>query len=941
MKKIIFFLVACLLSAALPNGLVFAETMSENGENKYTEEINFLSELKIIEGVYSPDENISRSELALILMKMMGSKAVEAQAPQKAEFTDVPAEHIAAGAISQLVKLGIMNGFWDGKFRPDDNVTAVQAAKSLVSLTGYNIIAEQNGGYPTGYWLVATQKNILRSLHTDMQQQVKKGELAKMLYNALTIDIMSEGSVVGGEIQYENVQGKNLLTENFDVYLERGIIAATSVSSLYSGIELVGKNCVVISGVSYSYDKFNLEQYLGYDIKFYYQDDKKDLPKIIFVFDVNATNDITVINSSDIISVQNRKITYFKNSAAKSYEISRASDIIVNGRLIEDYSESLIDVPLGSISIIDKGDDMDLISVSFIAEYIVSSVNKSNETIYGKYGNVKLETKTSGVKANIKRNGSAIQVGDLSAWDVLEIAVDSMKIDGSIDGINANYISGDVTTETISGTVSEVSTDGIKIGEKEYQYSKTFSKIAENPNIDAELPIVGKPYQISLNSKKEIAAIKEDTSTISKRYGVLMAVAVSSSVGAKTEIKLFSSDGKEEIYTLPEKLKIDGVSSCASKIMLNKWEQLKTTEGEAPNQVRIVRPENRLIAYSLNSEGIIAEIDTLLENAVSTKDELKMGPYIPGTGDAQKYKGGAMGTSFLLNAGTIKFVYPKYPDQDIDDIENYEVGDTAFVEATEYEWFRNVYSYDAAEDNLVKAVATLPKYVNTNASINIDAKLSGGFVLKILDAIDEDSNPCKKVYFLSNSGSISNVLVADMKDGINPLQCVKNPWLDNEKTIPKLVQQGDYIRYSVNAQGKLSGVEIALRTADLGEMPYTNIKKNGNPVEFGNQYYIRVAYGQAYYKNAGLVVAKKAARNESGQVVYDYNDPDTSFDTYNIGSTKILKYKPNEKSITRMITSAFKDDILSYKEFGGSATMIMHVSFDANSSYIMIFDTEG
>lgn len=58
--------------------------------------------------------------------------------PQR--FWDVPKEHWAFGYISELVDKGVLNGYEDGSFRPDDTVTRAEWAKIMVLAAGLPLV---------------------------------------------------------------------------------------------------------------------------------------------------------------------------------------------------------------------------------------------------------------------------------------------------------------------------------------------------------------------------------------------------------------------------------------------------------------------------------------------------------------------------------------------------------------------------------------------------------------------------------------------------------------------------------------------------------------------------------------------------------------------------------------------------------------------------------
>ena len=82
------------------------------------------------EKTFAPDQQLSRAMLAVILYAMAGEPTVTGESP----FTDVPAGCWYTDAIVWAAQNGIVCGFGDGTFRPNEAVTRAQAA---VMLYGY------------------------------------------------------------------------------------------------------------------------------------------------------------------------------------------------------------------------------------------------------------------------------------------------------------------------------------------------------------------------------------------------------------------------------------------------------------------------------------------------------------------------------------------------------------------------------------------------------------------------------------------------------------------------------------------------------------------------------------------------------------------------------------------------------------------------------------
>ncbi|MDP4133902.1 MAG: S-layer homology domain-containing protein, partial [Bacillota bacterium] len=125
----------------------------------YLEAVTMLTKLGIIngyeDGTFLPDNTITRAEVAKVLVCALGNADQAAGMTGNNTFTDVPSTHWAAGYINYCASFGIINGVGNGKFDPDSPVTYEQIAKMIVAMLGYTPVANVKGGYPTGYLYVA------------------------------------------------------------------------------------------------------------------------------------------------------------------------------------------------------------------------------------------------------------------------------------------------------------------------------------------------------------------------------------------------------------------------------------------------------------------------------------------------------------------------------------------------------------------------------------------------------------------------------------------------------------------------------------------------------------------------------------------------------------------------------------------------------------------
>lgn len=137
-------------------------------------------------------DTISRAEFAKMSMTAKDGKAY---APTNTVFTDVPSSHWASGYIMKATEYKILNGMGNGTFAPDENVTEDQAVKMVVCALGYGGLAEELGGYPSGYYTVADRLGIWDKNSSDGLLTATRGEVAVLLEKALDVPMRDEKKI--------------------------------------------------------------------------------------------------------------------------------------------------------------------------------------------------------------------------------------------------------------------------------------------------------------------------------------------------------------------------------------------------------------------------------------------------------------------------------------------------------------------------------------------------------------------------------------------------------------------------------------------------------------------------------------------------------------------------------------------------------------------------
>lgn len=85
------------------------------------------------DGTVRPEQEITRAEVATIFFRMLTEEARESYWSTSNKFTDVKAGDWYNNAISTLTKTGVINGYPDGTYRPNDPITRAEIVKIAVS----------------------------------------------------------------------------------------------------------------------------------------------------------------------------------------------------------------------------------------------------------------------------------------------------------------------------------------------------------------------------------------------------------------------------------------------------------------------------------------------------------------------------------------------------------------------------------------------------------------------------------------------------------------------------------------------------------------------------------------------------------------------------------------------------------------------------------------
>ena len=154
--------------------------------------VSMLTTLGVIEGYedgsFQPEGTVTRAEMAKMIFVVRNNTADDAAyANVSTTLTDING-HWAEGYIKFCESQGIIAGYGDGSFKPDEIVTGTEAAKMLLVLTGYE---PSKAGLEGSAWATNTLKHagaagILDKVSTGLEAGLPRQWAAQMIYNTLS-----------------------------------------------------------------------------------------------------------------------------------------------------------------------------------------------------------------------------------------------------------------------------------------------------------------------------------------------------------------------------------------------------------------------------------------------------------------------------------------------------------------------------------------------------------------------------------------------------------------------------------------------------------------------------------------------------------------------------------------------------------------------------------
>ncbi len=781
---------------------------SEVSDAKYA--VDLLNTLGITDLEYNGDldAKVSRAEFAVLLTQFVNTEVVTGISD--VNFKDVLDGSYEEDYIKTVVSMKYMLPVNSEYFYPAWEITATDAAKAFLMALGYGgIIADEQN-----FQSFAKRLDIYDNVDVI---NFTRGEVYKMMYNALMAKVMDQTGFTEDSPVYEQLSDVNGLYMFHDVIRTRGTITGAGGVILGSGNKSdLKEGYIELDGVKFTCQSHDMSAILGRDVYVYWRDIRSsDIDNAIHVEVLDE--DTLVLTASEIIDYSSFTYEYEVGDKSKKYTANKPYVIYNGEEYTGSYTKDIMMPENGDVTIVKADGGRDVIIIRSFTDVHVNFVmnDDMSQVILGKNGE-RYDLSAYGTVAQFyDADGFAMQLSDVKEDSVVSVAK------SATGGKYIIYIS----TEAVSGEIELMSGDEWTIGETTYKLSPALERAI---NLKAvETPKFGKQYTFYINCNGEIAFISDGISALEEGvfYGVVTGISTGSGFNTDVAIKVFSKAmGGFEIYQIAEKLELNGDRKDREKVA----EALRKNGRDGLLEENFV-PQP--IKIGLNAEG---EVNYLMQAASNNDDGLGffyfMGSSRQDTkGTYYQYRNvlsySNMGgrdyaaepndknykqAGYITSTETIQvpFFAPNGDDLigaiDID-------SEKAFISATRPSGDTPFIVYKEDEDDL--AAAFVIRAVESGEKDHCENTVNIHCVLSITErVVDEEVVTCiktnKMTYYLNDPKINLNALKVWENYHVEKEGVKVRPYEVNGKQVVHKVVPGDIVNIAADATGFIKAMEI-------------------------------------------------------------------------------------------------------------------------------------
>jgi len=782
LRKIFSCLMMLILVIGTLNCTAASETMQRANAHK---EIFVLKSLGVIDDSFDAESSyLTRSQMAMLAVRLLG---VRDEGVYSGGFSDVTADTEYAGYISHAKALGIMNGNGES-FMPQRFVSGQEAAKTLVSALGYDVVAIQKGGWSTGYVACASELGLLKNVSSFSDAVISSEDAYIMFANAL--DVKPMNPTYGTEAGYEkdSLTLGEILEDRFELEYVEGTVVAVDETTLDDSADFE-EGYVVIGNRKLAYSQKELLPYLAFPV-YAYADSKG---KLVEICKNEELYEETVISPADIENLSLSEITFFgKDGKDEKIKISDDAAFIYNGKPLTTPLKDDLIIHSGKLRLVSNDDDKACEAV-FIEETVsvcVDTIYEPNNSVYFKAG-FSFGGRSS-ISFDFENDDLSFKIinadGNLGSFSDIKEGMALTVMQSRDAKVTTVYLS----AKTVSGVLEEMNAARAKVTIDKVSYDLAVNE-AGTPWLDAPL---GTNAEFLVDADGRIVCLANDASDDKFAF-----VSAMSTPGGMAQPKVLLRTSGKSVREEKE--------SGNSIIVSYKYQNGEDLEMEFASKVRFngtsVAPSDisknalcdKLIKYKLDSDGKLKSIDTY--DSYNERASMNFNAEIISFG------GKADRDSFLVGSSTKVLCVPNVPDSN---------GDwNQTVKCTD-EGSYTVYGADIDPESNIAGAVVIYADMDADALVPIDEDTKISIVVSSSEVMDDDGDAVCSVHILTENEE--NYIMT----GSNLAA----------KEAAKSLRPGDLIRYSTDVDGRIANLELLASIQDLDRFYRANANSTNEEI---------------------------------------------------------------------------------------------------------------
>ena len=505
--------------------------------------------------------NVTRGEFAVYTAKLVNYGGDFSKEKGYYSFKDVTSENDCYRAVASLINKEAVTGLGEGIYAPDSDITLSQAASILMRILGYEAPEGSEVNNETYFYGKAVKYNITKGITIGENDCISYEDAVILLYNMLDAkcvncfgsDKYSFGKGFMEEyLNLETAQGVVTSNSVTSLYSPDGAVSKGYLDideNLYNFVDLktvteldslLGKRVSVYYDIDEpdmgkavaALDDYNeylniraedIENYNTAENRLYYSDDGKvrhiDIPmaaKLIFNGSaVDYAHDKKLMFEPD-----SGEITFLKNS---------------------------------------KGSEWNVIFIDSYVYYESAKINTSNPVLYDNL-KLQPDIKLDDAVVTAFKDGEIIEASAIPTGSIIMAAPSRVVCKDGImypDTENAAHIRLEIIGNEVSGKVSGIGTDNITIDGEKYTLSKTLQKLnkAGTDNKSFKIPLSGSTVTAELDKYSAVISFTVGSYNDGVQYGYIVRLTHDED-NDKYNVKLFTQDGQMVQAVLKDKVKV-------------------------------------------------------------------------------------------------------------------------------------------------------------------------------------------------------------------------------------------------------------------------------------------------------------------------------------------------------------------------------------------------